>query len=111
MAKLPICHSVILSKSSVKNAINVVNKAFTNKENTIPAKIIVLFDMVLSILDAKIITINTVAKPEINPTKGRVNPCKNGIDIPETITNPAPRDAPEDTPSVYGDASSFFSTD
>ena len=47
----------------------------------------------------------------MKPIKGNVNPPNIGIYIPETITSPAPKDAPEDTPRVYGDASSFFNTD
>ena len=43
--------------------------------------------------------------------KGRVKFPKKDIFIPSIITNPAPNDAPDDTPKVYGDASSFFKTD
>ena len=50
IAKLPICQSAILFKSSENIAVKVVSKALTNKEKTIPANIIVLLDMVLSIL-------------------------------------------------------------
>ena len=31
--------------------------------------------------------------------------------IPSIITNPPPSDVPDDTPKVYGEASSFFKTD
>ena len=71
----------------------------------------VLFDIVLSIVEEKTITIYTVAKPNKKPTNGSVKLPIIGIEIPVTIINPAPRDAPDDTPRVYGDASWFFKID
>ena len=102
---------MILCISSLKNADNVANKAFTNNEKTIPKSIIVLLDIVLSIFAEKVITINTVVSPEINPTIGRVKLPNIGKVTPETITSPAPNDAPEDTPNVYGEANWFLSMD
>ena len=69
------------------------------------------FKRKLSIFVENTITEKTVINPKINPIKGNVNPPINGIDNPVTITSPAPKDAPEDTPKVYGDANSFFSID
>lgn len=57
------------------------------------------------------ITEKTVINPNTNPTNGNVKLPTTGIVIPVTIIRPAPSDAPEDTPSVYGDANSFFNTD
>ena len=53
----------------------------------------------------------TVKSPNINPTKGSVKLPMTGIVIPVIITRPAPNDAPDDTPKVYGDASWFFNID
>ena len=111
MAKLPICHRVIVFKSLLKNDVSVVKRAFTNKDKTIPTRIIVLLDIALSIFVENTITENTVINPNINPTKGNVKLPITGIVIPLTTIRPAPKDAPEDTPNVYGDANSFFSTD
>ena len=77
----------------------------SNNEKTIPANIIVLFDIVLSILLENNMTKYTVKSPNINPTKGSVKLPMTGIVIPVIITRPAPNDAPDDTPKVYGDAS------
>lgn len=81
------------------------------KQKTIPASIMVLLAIVLSILEEKTITPYTVINPHKKPINGNVNCPRNGIDIPRTITNPAPKDAPDDTPRVYGDANSFLSID
>ena len=43
----------------------------------------------------------TVKSPNINPTKGSVKLPMTGIVTPVTITRPAPKDAPDDTPIVY----------
>lgn len=71
----------------------------------------VLLDIALSILVENRITEKTVINPNTNPTNGNVKLPTTGIVIPVTIIRPAPSDAPEDTPSVYGDANSFFNTD
>ena len=67
-----------------------------------------LFDIVLSILDENTITPYTVKSPNKKPIKGKVKFPKKDMFIPSIITNPAPSDAPDDTPKVYGEASSFF---
>jgi len=97
--------------SSLYNAVIVVRMALKNKENTIPDKIIVVFDMPLSTVDANFTIANTVPIPHKKPIIGIVNFPMKGIENPVTISNPTPRDAPEDTPKVYGDASGFLSTD
>ena len=65
----------------------------------------VLLDIALSILVENRITKKTVINPNTNPTNGNVKLPTTGIVIPVTIIRPAPSDAPEDTPSVYGDES------
>ena len=91
--------------------VKVVSNEFTNNENTIPANIIVLLDIDLSIFAEKVITENTVISPNKNPTIGSVKLPKKLADNPNTITKPAPKDAPDDTPKVYGDANSFLRVD
>ncbi|GEA32035.1 hypothetical protein CBE01nite_48520 [Clostridium beijerinckii] len=55
--------------------------------------------------------INTVKSPHKKPVKGRVSLPSIGIEKPDIIRNPTPREAPEDTPKVYGEASGFLSND
>ena len=62
--------------------------------------IIVLFDIVLSIVEENYNYIYTLLN-QIKNTNGSVKLPIIGIDIPVTIINPAPRDAPDDTPRVY----------
>jgi hypothetical protein len=88
-----------------------VMTAFVNSEKTIPVNIIVLFSILPSIRDAKEIEINIVPNPNANPSRGKVSIRAKGSVIPKRITTPAPREAPEDTPSVYDEASGFFNTD
>jgi len=85
--------------------------AFVNKEKTMPVNIIVLFSILPSILAAKEIAVNIVPNPNAKPNIGKVNIRAKGIVIPRRITNPAPSEAPEETPSVYDEASGFFKTD
>ncbi len=110
-AKLPICQSAICSRCSFDIAVINVKTALINKEKTIPTNIIVLFSIFLSIRDVKLTARKTVNRPNDNPTKGRVNMPSSGILNPVIITNPAPTEAPDDTPRVYDEAKGFFNTD
>jgi hypothetical protein len=67
--------------------------------------------MFLSTLWENLITINTVKSLHINPVRGKVNLPRKGIEAPDIIRNPIPREAPEDTPNVYGDAKGSLSID
>ena len=89
----------------------IVMTALVNREKTMPVNIIVLFSILLSILEAKEIAINIVPNPNAKPSMGKVNIRAKGIVIPKRITNPAPSEAPDETPSVYDEASGFFNTD
>ena len=95
----------------VFNAEMVVSIALAKSEKTIPDKIIVLLDIPLSTLLANKITIITVKSPDKNPIKGNAKFPINGIDTPKIIYIPTPKDAPEDTPNVYGEAKGFLSID
>ena len=89
----------------------VVSTALQNKEKTIPDKIIVEVVMCLSTLEANLTIISTVKSPHKKPTKGRVSYPNKGIEKLDIISKPTPREAPEDTPKVYGEAKGFLSTD
>jgi hypothetical protein len=45
-------------------------------------------------------TRKTVAMPKIKPVRGSVKLPSRGIAIPQIIINPAPRDAPDETPRM-----------
>ena len=109
--KDPICHIVIVFMSSLYNAEIVVSIAFVKRENTIPARIIVLFERLLSTLFAKAITTNTVMTPDKKPITGSARFPITGIEIPNIMYAPTPKDAPDETPNVKGDASGFFKID
>ena len=111
MAKLPICQSAILRRSSEKTALNVVRSAFKKSERTMPHRMIVLFDIDLSIREENAATKKTVASPKIKPVSGRENALKNGRVIPLMMIIPAPKDAPDETPKMYGEASGLRKMD
>jgi hypothetical protein len=92
-------------------AVMVVRMALINNENTIPKRMMVLFDMFLSILEEKAISEYMVIRPDKNPAAGRVNLPRRGNDIPPRITIPEPRETPDETPRVYGEASWFLRMD
>ena len=100
MAKLPICQRTMRRRSSENTALNVVNTAFKKSDKTIPQRIIVLPESVLSIVEEKAATKKTVKSANTNPATGRVKLPKSGIEKPLTIIIPAPRDAPDDTPKI-----------
>jgi hypothetical protein len=97
--------------SSLNRAVIVVRIALQNREKTIPDKIIVEVDICLSTLEANLTIINTVKSPHKKPTKGNVSLPNKGIEKLEIISKPTPREAPEETPKVYGEANGFLSTD
>jgi hypothetical protein len=74
----------------------------------IPVKIIVSTFMDLSIFLANNKTAKMVKKEKRILNKGRVNMPANGIDKPKNKVKTAPREAPEDTPIVYGSARGFL---
>ena len=111
IANDPICHIVIAFKSSLHIDVTVVNIALVKSDNTIPANITVLFESPLSTLLEKIITAKTVKTPHKNPIIGIAKFPITGIEIPRTMYIPTPREAPDETPRVYGDANGFFNID
>jgi hypothetical protein len=100
MAKLPICQRAMRRKSSEKIALNVVSSAFKKSDSTIPQRIIVLFDIVLSMREEKAATKKTVTRPKTKPVSGREKPSNSGSVMPLMIIIPAPSDAPDETPKI-----------
>jgi hypothetical protein len=100
MAKLPICHSAIRRRSSEKTALNIVSAALKKSEKTIPHRIIVLFDIDLSIREEKAATQKTAPNPNTNPVSGKVKAPSRGSAIPLMMIIPAPKDAPDETPKM-----------
>jgi hypothetical protein len=76
-----------------------------------PHKIIVLFDIDLSSFDEKNATNKTVTRPKIKPVNGSVNPPNKANENPLIMIIPAPREAPEETPKIKGEASGFLKMD
>jgi hypothetical protein len=66
--------------------------------------------MFLSSLSEKPIARRTVASPKTKAVRGNVRDPISGSEKPLTIIIAAPTDAPDETPSVYDDASGFCST-
>jgi hypothetical protein len=111
MEKLPICQKSKFRISSLYRATSVVSIALINREKTMPKRITVLFDILLSSLEEQYITIKTVPMPKTKPVRGRVKKLIKGMVKPVRITRPAPKEAPEETPRIKGEARGFFSSD
>jgi len=94
-------------RSSENIALNVESRALKKSDITMPQRMIVLFDIDLSMREENEATKKTVNNPKIKPVNGREKPNKKGRLIPLMMIKPAPKDAPEETPKIYGEASGF----
>ncbi len=88
-----------------------VNTADRKSDNTIPIKTIVAEPMFLSTLAVNEAHTITAAIPNTVPIAASDSSLAIGNVMPKTVTMAAPSDAPDDTPSVYGEASGLCRTD
>ena len=80
-----------------------------NEPKMIPVRMIVSIFIERSTSLAKPMTRNIVIAAPVILKTGNVYVPKIGIDKPKKSVTTAPTEAPDDTPSVYGSASGFFS--